>query len=401
VTGNAGDGDAATAFAAHLTLSFRFRSRLGGTRFGSIGGLTLSKRVFKGRKPLFERIELGAELSGRFEAAFGEHLTGFLTEPGNLGPRFLAAASESVARSLPPLRDLIDKVACAVTRFLRGRSRCRERPLDRSAKRFGYAALVAFAGRAGALGLHARSLRADAMIRAVDPYLQPTAPIAPRAILTDDPKVAMNLASALCESPRMSNLSHGLWGYCGRTTAGLDLTVQSLGIGGPSASAVMSELVGLGVERAVRIGSCVAIDPSLEPGAVIVPAEIRAHDGVGRRLCEEGTRPAPDPTMVGALVALTGGLRGTVCSVDLAGRGHVCQGALAIDLSSAAVVAMARSLGVPCACALVVSEAAGGERLATEARERQLIGLGELAHDALEPALSRSRRDLDEEAQSP
>ena len=126
------------------------------------------------------------------------------------------------------------------------------------------------------------------------PYLHPTAPIAPRAILTDDPKAAMELASALCDSPRMSNLAHGLWGYGGTTPGGLELTVQSLGIGGPSASAVVFELAGLGVRIAVRVGPCLAIDPSLELGAVVVPAEILPRDGVATALSNEAATVAPN-----------------------------------------------------------------------------------------------------------
>ena len=221
------------------------------------------------------------------------------------------------------------------------------------------------------------------MILRVHPYLHPTAPIASQAILTDDPKAAMDLAAALCDSPRMSNLAHGLWGYGGTTPGGLAITVQSLGIGGPSAFAVVSELAALGVRRAVRIGPCLAIDPSLEPGSVIVPTEILSHDGVGRTLCKDGATITPDLAMAEELLALTGGRRGSVCSFDLVDRGREGLSAQASDLSSAAVIATASSVGVACACALVVFESASGERLAPDAMEKELLAVGILAGEAL------------------
>ena len=60
----------------------------------------------------------------------------------------------------------------------------------------------------------------------------------------------------------------------GDTTArredGTELTIQSLGIGGPSAAAVMADLADLGVSRAIRIGSCIAQNGGLERGSSLV-----------------------------------------------------------------------------------------------------------------------------------
>ncbi|MGH2961258.1 MAG: purine-nucleoside phosphorylase, partial [Solirubrobacterales bacterium] len=77
-------------------------------------------------------------------------------------------------------------------------------------------------------------------------YLKPTAPIAPSALLPSDPGTALALAQDLLDEPRMSNHSHGLWGYHGETESGAELTIQSTGIGGPSAAIVLSELTELG-----------------------------------------------------------------------------------------------------------------------------------------------------------
>ena len=96
--------------------------------------------------------------------------------------------------------------------------------------------------------------------------LRPTAPIAADAVLVGDPGRALMLAQALLEEPKMSNHARGLWGYSGQTPAGRPLSIQATGMGGPSAALVLADLAELGVRRAIRVGTCVAIEPEPEPG---------------------------------------------------------------------------------------------------------------------------------------
>src|SRR6476469_7789804 len=89
--------------------------------------------------------------------------------------------------------------------------------------------------------------------------LRPTASFAADAILVGDPGRALLLAQELLEQPKMSNHARGLWGYSGLTPAGDELTIQSTGIGGPSAALVLADLAELGVRRAVRVGTCTGL----------------------------------------------------------------------------------------------------------------------------------------------
>src|SRR5437588_4640460 len=97
-------------------------------------------------------------------------------------------------------------------------------------------------------------------------HLQPTAPLAERVLLPGDPGRALLLAQSLLEQPKMFNHNRGLWGYTGRAADGELLTIQSTGMGGPSAAIVISELASLGARRLLRIGTCGALDPSLALG---------------------------------------------------------------------------------------------------------------------------------------
>src|SRR5579875_2242214 len=87
-------------------------------------------------------------------------------------------------------------------------------------------------------------------------HLHPTAPLAERVLLPGDPGRALLLAQSLLREPRMFNHNRGLWGYTGEAADGAPLTIQSTGMGGPSAAIVIHELVALGAQRLLRVGTC-------------------------------------------------------------------------------------------------------------------------------------------------
>src|SRR4051794_41224196 len=83
------------------------------------------------------------------------------------------------------------------------------------------------------------------MLGAVAPtiHVHPTASLADRALLPGDPGRALALAQALCDAPaKMFNHNRGLWGYTGTALDGAPLTIQSTGIGGPSAAGLVEGL---------------------------------------------------------------------------------------------------------------------------------------------------------------
>jgi uridine phosphorylase len=208
-------------------------------------------------------------------------------------------------------------------------------------------------------------------------HLHPTAELAERALLPDDPGQALALTRVLYdETPRMFNHHRGLWGYTGIAIDGAPLTVQSTGIGGPSAAIVVGELHALGLRRAVRIGRAWAVDGSVRAGELVAASRVLATDGASRAL-GAGAALEPDPGLAGALAAdRTGALASSdVCSADPAWD------ALAFDLESGAVLAAARVAGIPAACLVAIEGPVDPEPVA----ER----LGRAALAALAPAVAR------------
>jgi uridine phosphorylase len=209
--------------------------------------------------------------------------------------------------------------------------------------------------------------------------LKPHEPVAERVLLPGDPGRALRLAQILIDGPRMLNHHRGLWGYTGPAADGALLTIQSTGLGGPSAAAVTAELVALGARRLVRVGTAAGLGAT-PLGALVVAERALADDGTSRALGAQG-KVAADPVLTDALGGAAGGVRGLVASADihdpvLAAR-WTDAGALACDLSTAAVLAAAARDGAAAAAVLGVTRA-GAERLADD----------EL--DALEAALGRA-----------
>src|SRR4051794_35982683 len=114
--------------------------------------------------------------------------------------------------------------------------------------------------------------------------LKPHEPVAERVLLPGDPGRAMRLAQLLTDSPRMLNHHRGLWGYTGVAADGEPLTVQSTGMGGPSAAIVCEELIELGARRLLRVGTCGALTDDLALGSLIVADAALAADGTSRAL---------------------------------------------------------------------------------------------------------------------
>jgi uridine phosphorylase len=187
-------------------------------------------------------------------------------------------------------------------------------------------------------------------------HLRAHAAVAERVLLPGDPGRALRLAQELIRDPRMLNHNRGLWGYTGPAPDGAPLTIQSTGLGGPSAAVVVQELVSLGAERLVRVGTCVAAADDLRLGELVVASRVLAGDGVSRAL-DAPAELRPDP----GLAAELEGRAVVVASRDLFyGDGAPAD---AWDLQTAAVLAVAARLGVRAAAVLLVTQDATGRRL--------------------------------------
>ncbi|HEY7835947.1 MAG TPA: hypothetical protein VIB59_00690 [Solirubrobacteraceae bacterium] len=223
------------------------------------------------------------------------------------------------------------------------------------------------------------------------PHLHPTAPLAERVLLPGDPGRALALAQTLLAEPRMFNHHRGLWGYTGAAADGLPLTIQATGMGGPSAAIVLTELIALGARRAIRVGTCGALDPALSLGELVVACEAISADGTSRALGADGRVPADTALTRSLQAAAPAAHSGAVVSVDLfyergpAGGGHE---ALAVEMEAATLFALGRAEGVPVGCLLAVSDTFGAGGARNRIGDRDLLEAAERMGRAAIAALS-------------
>jgi uridine phosphorylase len=223
-------------------------------------------------------------------------------------------------------------------------------------------------------------------------HLRPTAELAERVLLPGDPGRALAVAQALFDpAPRMFNHARGLWGYTGIASDGEPMTVQSTGMGGPSAAIVIEELIALGATRLVRIGTCGGLDPGLELGALLAAERVLPADGASVALGADGPLE-PDAALLARLVA-AGARPATIVSSDLfydpreeTTDAWTGQGAIAVEMEAATLFRIAAVRGVAAACVVGVSDVAEGDgmrRMSVDELHELGLRVGEAGYAAV------------------
>ncbi len=239
-------------------------------------------------------------------------------------------------------------------------------------------------------------------------HILATADLAERVLLPGDPGRALTLAQSLLRAPKMFNHNRGLWGYTGDAIAdGRPLTIQSTGIGGPSAAIVVSELADLGARTFVRVGTCGSLTTKLGVGELVIVTEAICEDGTSRALTSPAhprcagdgpaRRVAPAPELLARLISAgrPGAASSAVSvSTDLFYDRPVterdrwaAQGAAVVELEAATVLALGRRRGLDTAALLLVADVLGADgsrqRIDLDRLRASEQRLGELAARAL------------------
>jgi purine-nucleoside phosphorylase len=128
---------------------------------------------------------------------------------------------------------------------------------------------------------------------------------APVVLLPGDPNRATWIAEKFdggLSSARQVNSHRGLLGYTG-TYKGVPVSMQTSGMGAPSISIVVEELLRLGARRLVRVGTCGGIGRGIKTGDLVVASSAAPVDGATRTyLHGDPYAPAADFGLVRSLV---------------------------------------------------------------------------------------------------
>ncbi|HEX6656298.1 MAG TPA: purine-nucleoside phosphorylase [Candidatus Limnocylindria bacterium] len=197
---------------------------------------------------------------------------------------------------------------------------------------------------------------------------------APLVLLPGDPNRAERIAERFDEGSTHSvNTNRGMLGFTG-TYHGVPVSVQTSGMGTPSLSIVVEELLNLGAQRLIRVGTCGGIGQGMHNGDLVIATAACPVDGAtATYLHGEPYAPAANFTVTRALVdaadaAVIPSRIGLVASVDVfyntdedyAERWRN-RGVLAFEMEAAALFFLAARAGVQAGCALTVSDVLGAE----------------------------------------
>ncbi|HEY3764431.1 MAG TPA: hypothetical protein VGL44_04685 [Gaiellales bacterium] len=196
---------------------------------------------------------------------------------------------------------------------------------------------------------------------------------APAVLLPGDPLRAQRIAREFLDDAEQVNGERGMLGFTG-TYEGRPVSVQSTGMGCPSAAIVIEELIQLGSTRLIRVGTCGGLQPKLALGDLVVALSAVPGDSTALRYTGgEAHAPTPDFGVTHGLIhaAKDLGLRphvGPIASSDTfydpdAGR-HArwaARGVLAVEMEAAVLFTIAALRGVEAACVLTVSDIISGE----------------------------------------
>ncbi len=100
---------------------------------------------------------------------------------------------------------------------------------------------------------------------------------APAVLCPGDPRRAEYIAKTFFDAPRLVNEERGMLGFTG-TFDGKPISVQASGMGCPSAAIVYEELIMLGAERLIRVGTCGALQPSMRMADVVIAVSSTPQD---------------------------------------------------------------------------------------------------------------------------
>lgn len=212
-------------------------------------------------------------------------------------------------------------------------------------------------------------------------------------LVPGDPLRAKYIAETFLDGARQVNGERGMLGYTG-TFRGAPVSVQSTGMGCPSAAIVVEELVQLGAKRLIRVGTCGGLQPDMKLGDLIIALTAVPADATAMHLVKEPHCPTADWDIVHGAVhaakALGKPVRvGPIVSSDVFYNPDGGQyqrwsdrGVLAVEMEAAILFTLGALRKIKTGCLLTVSDVViEGEfiRISDEEMKRAVDQMTELA----------------------
>jgi uridine phosphorylase len=115
------------------------------------------------------------------------------------------------------------------------------------------------------------------------------------ALLSGDPNRATHIANTYLTNVTMLSEHRGLNSYVGALPNGRRILSATSGMGAPSLSIVVNELVQVGIKTIIRIGTCGSIQAHVKPGDVVISSAALCRQGAANDIAPVEYPAAADP----------------------------------------------------------------------------------------------------------
>jgi 5'-methylthioadenosine phosphorylase/purine-nucleoside phosphorylase len=224
---------------------------------------------------------------------------------------------------------------------------------------------------------------------------------APAVLVPGDPRRARYIAETFFDpGARVVNDERGALGFTG-TFRGAPISVQSVGMGCASAAIYYSELIQLGAQRIIRVGTAGGLAPGLRMGDTVVAVSATADDPIVLQLTNgEAHSPTATYTLVERAVGLARERGATVHVGPIVSSGLFYdpregimgrwrdRGHLAVEMEAAVLYTLGALHTIETLCVCTISDLIGDEGAERISDEELKLGVDRMMEVACDVAIA-------------
>ncbi len=140
-------------------------------------------------------------------------------------------------------------------------------------------------------------------------------------LLSGEPERSRHIANTYLDNTRLLSEYRGLTSYIGYLSNDKPILVATSGMGAPSISIVVNELIQVGVTQVIRVGTSGSIQPHVRAGSIVISQAALCRQGAANDIAPQDYPAAADPFLTVALVEAARELKieyhlGITASVD-------------------------------------------------------------------------------------
>ena len=121
-------------------------------------------------------------------------------------------------------------------------------------------------------------------------------------LLSGEPERSQYIARTYLQNVKLLSEYRGLNSYLGNLPNGMPVLVATSGMGAPSLSIVVNELVQVGIAQFIRVGTCGSIQPYIPVGDIVISQGSLCRQGAALDIAPAEYPAVADPFLTVALV---------------------------------------------------------------------------------------------------